>query len=84
MPMICKERIQEISPVVRYYEDFYGDERIITDGLIPSLRLKLSSLSEFMQEIKVNFGQWLGNGVGPNAINLTGIRRPFCFLGFPV
>jgi hypothetical protein len=36
----------------------YSDERIFADGLIPSLRLKLSSLSEFMREIKVNFARF--------------------------
>jgi hypothetical protein len=34
--------------ILKRYVDFYGDGRIFTDGLIPSLRLKLSSLSEFM------------------------------------
>ena len=38
--------------------NFYGDERIFAEGLIPSLRLKLSSLSEFMREIKVNFARF--------------------------
>ena len=33
--------------------EFYGDDRIFADGLIPSLRTKLSSLSEFVREIKV-------------------------------
>jgi REP element-mobilizing transposase RayT len=41
--------------ILKRYVDFYGDERIYADGLIPSLRMKLSSLSEFMREIKVNF-----------------------------
>jgi hypothetical protein len=31
----------------------YGDNRVITDGLIPSLRVKLSSLSEFVRAIKI-------------------------------
>jgi putative transposase len=38
--------------------DFYGDERIYADGLIPSLREKLSSLSEFMREIKGGFAHF--------------------------
>ena len=38
--------------------DFYGDERIFTDGLVPSLRLKLSNLSEFIREIKVGFARF--------------------------
>ena len=37
---------------------FYGDDRIFTDGLIPSLRAKLSSLSEFVREIKVGFARY--------------------------
>ena len=40
------------------YVDFYGDERIFAEGLIPSLRLKLSSLSEFMREIKDGFARF--------------------------
>jgi putative transposase len=37
---------------------FYGDKRIFADSLVPSLRLKLSSLSEFMREIKVEFARF--------------------------
>ncbi len=44
--------------ILKRYLDFYGDERIFTEGLIPSLRLKLSSLSEFMREIKVGFARF--------------------------
>jgi len=33
--------------IKKRYVGFYGDERVFTDGLIPSLRAKLSSLSEF-------------------------------------
>ena len=44
--------------ILKRYVDFYGDERIFADGLVPSLRLKLSSLSEFMREIKVNFARF--------------------------
>jgi putative transposase len=44
--------------ILKRYTDFYGNERIFADGLIPSLRLKLSSLSEFMREIKVNFARF--------------------------
>jgi REP element-mobilizing transposase RayT len=46
------------ADILKRYEDFYGDERIFADGLIPSLRLKLSSLSEFMREIKVSFARF--------------------------
>ena len=44
--------------ILKRYADFYGDERIFADGLVPSLRSKLSSLSEFMREIKVNFARF--------------------------
>jgi len=44
--------------ILERYIDFYGDERIYADGLVPSLRMKLSSLSEFMREIKVNFARF--------------------------
>ncbi len=37
---------------------FYGGDRVFTDGLIPSLRAKLSSLSEFVREIKVGFARY--------------------------
>jgi REP element-mobilizing transposase RayT len=35
-----------------HYVGFYGDERVFAEGLVPSLRTKLSSLSEFVREIK--------------------------------
>ncbi len=44
--------------IQKRYVDFYGDERIFTDSLVPSLREKLSSLSEFMREIKVGFARF--------------------------
>jgi REP element-mobilizing transposase RayT len=44
--------------ILKRYVDFYGDECIFADGLVPSLRLKLSSLSEFMREIKVGFARF--------------------------
>ena len=40
------------------YVGFYGDDRVFTDGLMPSLRMKLSSLSEFLREIKVGFARY--------------------------
>ena len=40
------------------YVGFYGDERAFADGLITSLRAKLSSLSEFVREIKVGFARY--------------------------
>ena len=44
--------------IKKCYVDFYGDDRVFTDGLIPSLRAKLSSLSEFVREIKVGFARY--------------------------
>ncbi|MBT8368308.1 MAG: hypothetical protein KJP23_26735 [Deltaproteobacteria bacterium] len=44
--------------ILKRYVDFYGDEHIFANGLVPSLRLKLSSLSEFMREIKVGFARF--------------------------
>jgi hypothetical protein len=44
--------------ILKRFVDFYGDERIFAKGLVPSLRLKLSSLSEFMREIKVGFARF--------------------------
>jgi hypothetical protein len=44
--------------ILKRYVDFYGDERIFADGLVTSLRLKLSNLSEFMREIKVSFARF--------------------------
>jgi REP element-mobilizing transposase RayT len=44
--------------IKKRYVDFYGDDRVFTDGLIPSLRVKLSSLSEFVREIKVGFARY--------------------------
>ena len=46
------------AEILKRYVEFYGDERIFANGLVPSLRLKLSSLSEFMREIKVNFARF--------------------------
>ena len=46
---------QEIE---KRFVGFYGDERIFANGLIPSLREKLSSLSEFVREIKVGFARY--------------------------
>jgi hypothetical protein len=36
----------------------YGDSRDFTEGQIPYLRENLSSLSEFMREIKVGFARY--------------------------
>ena len=44
--------------IKKRYENFYGDERAFAAGQIPSLREKLSSLSEFVREIKVGFTRY--------------------------
>ena len=40
------------------YVGFYGDERVFAYGQVPSLREKLSNLSEFVREIKVGFARY--------------------------
>jgi len=44
--------------IKKRYVRFYGDNRAFADGHIPSLRVKLSSLSEFVREIKVGFTRY--------------------------
>ncbi len=44
--------------IKKRYVEFYGDQRVFADGMLPSLRVKLSSLSEFMREIKVGFARF--------------------------
>ena len=44
--------------IKKRYVGFYGDKRLFADGLIPSLRAKLSNLSEFVREIKVGFARY--------------------------
>jgi REP element-mobilizing transposase RayT len=44
--------------IQKRYEGFYGDEAMFAAGWIPSLREKLSSLSEFVREIKVGFARY--------------------------
>jgi putative transposase len=44
--------------IERRFVEFYGDAREFIDGLLPTLREKLSSLSEFMREIKVGFARY--------------------------
>jgi hypothetical protein len=50
-----KFRDKEIK---KRYVAFYGDDKIFADGWIPSLREKLSNLSEFVREIKVGFTRY--------------------------
>ena len=44
--------------IKKRYVGFYGDDRAFSDGQIPSLREKLSNLSEFVREIKVGFTRY--------------------------
>ena len=44
--------------IKKRYENFYGDDRVFAVGQIPSLREKLSNLSEFVREIKVGFARF--------------------------
>jgi len=44
--------------IKKRYEAFYGDDRLFAAGQIPSLREKLSNLSEFVREIKVGFTRY--------------------------
>ena len=44
--------------IQKRYENFYGDESMFASGWIPSLREKLSSLSEFVKEIKQSFSRY--------------------------
>jgi REP element-mobilizing transposase RayT len=44
--------------IEKRFVQFYGDDRVFTDAFIPSLRTKLSSLSEFVREIKVGFARY--------------------------
>jgi REP element-mobilizing transposase RayT len=43
--------------IKKRYANFYGEEQDFADGRIPYWREKLSSLSEFMREIKVGFAR---------------------------
>ena len=44
--------------IKKRYEDYYGDDRAFAYGQVPSLRAKLSSLSEFVREVKVGFARY--------------------------
>jgi putative transposase len=46
------------ADIQKRYENFYGDDRMFAAGWIPSLREKLSSLSEFVKEIKQSFSRY--------------------------
>ena len=44
--------------IQKRFEAFFGESREFSEGQIPYLREKLSSLSEFMREIKVGFARY--------------------------
>ena len=44
--------------IKKRYESFYGEDCMFAAGWIPSLRDKLSSLSEFVKEIKQSFSRY--------------------------
>jgi prophage maintenance system killer protein/REP element-mobilizing transposase RayT len=44
--------------IKKRYEEFYGDDRTFSYDQVPSLRQKLSDLSEFVREIKVGFARF--------------------------
>ncbi len=44
--------------IKKRYVGFYGDDRSFAYGQVPSLREKLSNLSEFVREIKVGFARY--------------------------
>jgi REP element-mobilizing transposase RayT len=44
--------------IKKRYVGFYGDDRAFAYGKVPSLREKLSNLSEFVREIKVGFARY--------------------------
>ncbi len=44
--------------IKKRYVAFYGDDKSFADGWIPSLREKLSNLSEVVREIKVVFTRY--------------------------
>jgi hypothetical protein len=57
MKMIPEHRFTD-EDIQKRFETFYGDSRSFTEGQIPYLREKLSSLSEFVREIKVGFARY--------------------------
>ena len=55
--MIPENRFTD-EEIQKRFEKFYGDSRSFAESQIPYLREKLSSLSEFMREIKVCFARF--------------------------
>jgi len=55
--MIPEHRFTD-EEIQQRFEAFYGKSRAVSKGQIPYFRQKLSSLSEFMREIKVGFARY--------------------------
>ena len=55
--MIPEDRFTD-DDILKRFEAFYGDSREFVEGQIPYWREKLSSLSEFVREIKVGFARF--------------------------
>jgi len=55
--MIPENRFSD-EDIQKRFETYYGESRDFAEGQIPYLREKLSSLSEFMREIKVGFARF--------------------------
>ena len=55
--MIPEDRFTD-EEIRKRFETYYGESRDFAEGQIPYLREKLSSLSEFMREIKVGFARY--------------------------
>ena len=55
--MIPENRYTD-QQIQKRFEKFYGESRKFTEGQIPYLQEKLSSLSEFMREIKMGFARY--------------------------
>jgi hypothetical protein len=59
------------------YVGFYGEDCVFTDGLISSLRMKLSNLSEFACEIKVAFARYYNRR--HNRRGIFFLKPHFCY-----
>ena len=55
--MIPENRFPD-EEIQKRFETYYSESRDFADDQIPYLREKLSSLSEFMREIKVEFARY--------------------------
>jgi REP element-mobilizing transposase RayT len=55
--MIPEDRFTD-QEIKKRFESHYGESREFTEGQIPYLRDKLSSLSEFVREIKLGFARY--------------------------